>query len=134
MSFERSSQFHQVRRILRTVAPDFRILANPNLKVGFSAIDFKKKTIEVSESEVVVEEIITSLLFQIGQAIWHKHHLSSSKTLDDFVDESIKTDQFAAEWAVRVLLFFFSIQIDEARKQVDRLVWSREDWVFYFSE
>lgn len=135
MSLERSLQFHQVRRILKTVAPDYRILANPGLNQGFSAIDLSKKTIEISESEGTIETAVPSLLFQIGHAIWHRHNgFEENLSKEDYSHQNEMIDQFASEWATKVLTMYFHFDSDKARKQVTQLVWSYKDWVFYFSE
>ncbi len=135
MSLERSSQFHQVRRILKTVAPDFRILANPELNAGFSALDLKKKTIEISESEEIVDDAVSSLLFQIGHAIWHKHNsVNLNQNADQLAAENFLIDQFALDWGTKVLTMFFGFRYDKAHNCMTRLVWSEEDWVFYFSK
>jgi hypothetical protein len=135
LSLERSSQFHQVRRILKTVAPDFRILANPGLNAGFSALDLKKKTIEISESEEIMDDAVSSLLFQIGHAIWHKHNcINLNQDANQLAAENALIDQFALDWGVKVLTTFFNFRYDQAHKSMTRLVWSQEDWVFYFLE
>jgi hypothetical protein len=135
LSLERSPQFHQVRRILKTVAPDFRILANPGLDQGFSALDLLKKTIEISESEEEAKQAIPSLLFQIGHAIWHRHNGVNVKlTTEELASQNASIDQFAFDWATKALVMYFCFELDDARKRMTQLVWSHEDWVFYFSK
>lgn len=134
MSIERSPQFHQIRRILKTVAPDYRILANPGLKPGFSALDLRKKTIEIAE-ESSNKDSIPALIFQIGHAIYHKHYgVEISDSPENLARKNVEIDAFASGWTVDVLFSFFNFKLDDARNTVNGLVWSYEDWLSYFSD
>lgn len=135
MNLERSSQFHQVRRILKTVAPDFRILANPGLAPGFSILDLQKKTIEVPEEGDSIEETVSCLLFQVGHAVWHRYNgIDADGSTDHLAKQNVIIDQFASDWAIRAMASLFSFRFNEAQQRITRLVWSYEDWVSYFSE
>ena len=134
MSIERSIQFHLVRRILKTVAPDYRILANPGLEPGFSALDLRKKTVEIGE-ESIPHDSVSSLLFQIGHAIYHNRYgVDVSGSKEKLARLNSEIDQFASSWAIHVLFSYFHFKIDDARNTIGELVWDYDDWILYFSE
>jgi hypothetical protein len=134
VSLERNPQFHQIRRIIRTVVPDYRILANPQLGSGYSAVDLMKKTIEVSEGDDITS-VIPLILFQVGHAIWHSHNkMDATLPLKDLARQNVDIDEFAASWATQVLHSCFDQKFNDASDQIKPLVWSYDDWAFYFCD
>lgn len=146
MSIEQQQDFHQVRRILRAVAPDFRILATSAIKPGEYALDVQRKTIEVGEGTPIMEAVGCSL-FSIGHLLlrndesfslffgngisdWKK---SEGELVDELAEQGVSADQAAYLWAVSTIQAYWQLSEDDAKQRIGELRSSKEEWLKYFS-
>lgn len=144
MSIEYTNSFQLVKRIAKVVAPEFRVFATSQLQPEEFAVDLKRRTIEVGEG-TGEQKAITSILFQLGHVILStqpdfKEHsgqispdINEARLINKLVREGHEADQFASNWASSVLVSTFGIDLVEARKMTDNLVWSEDEWRSYYS-
>ena len=146
MSIEQLQDFHQVRRILRAVAPEFRTLATNNLSSGEYALDVTKKTIEIGEG-TPIKEAVNLMLFSVGHVLlrsndkyellfgkgiaqWSK---SEEELIDNLSDLGESADAVAAKWAVDTLQAYWQQSEEEAKAAIDPLRMNKSEWRSYFS-
>lgn len=146
MSIEQHQDFHQVRRILKVVAPGFRILANEGLEENQAVCDVYNKTIEVGE-KTEITQAVGALLFQIGHLLLRHHpdyslffgqglsqYKEKEKELIEKLSElGVKADQSASRWANEIFQAYWPAK-DCGPQLIDRYKWSKQEWKEYFSE
>jgi hypothetical protein len=146
LSIEQLPAFHMVRRILKAVAPDFRLLANPQLEPGVSALDVSQKTVEISE-DTEIFQAVAALLFQIGHLVLlkdQKYDLlfgrgfsswvgSEGALVDRLSDLGVDADIFASNWALMVLISYWPLSDKKAKQLLSPYAWHKKDWTQYFN-
>lgn len=147
MSIEQQQDFHVVRRILRVIAPDFRLLASADLDPGISVIDVQRHTIEVGETTEIMQAV-GSMLFQIGHLMLRHNHpdfdIFFGRDLeqyegreDELVDKlsglGVDADRFAYRWATEIFKAYWPIQEKKADEIVGQYCWNRDQWKEYWS-
>ena len=146
MSLEQMPDFHQIRRIARVFAPEFRILSNPNLEARESVLDIRKKTIEVSEYSSLAD-MAGSLCFQLGHLILYRdpdfalffgQGIKDWKgTADELIEVlsglGVRADHFASRWATDILCAYFHEEGQKTAQNIQDHVWSKDQWKEYFS-
>ena len=144
-SVEHSSNFHTARRIVKIVAPDFRVFATEDLSPGQSVLDLKKKTIEVPDFQNE-NQTVALILFQSGHlrlkdvdyAGFKEHFgeildIGDARLLARLARQGAGADRFAADWAISVLKNAFSIEEPEAEALIEPQVWDESKWREYYS-
>jgi hypothetical protein len=142
-SIEHSHKFHMVRRLVRAVAPDFRLLARKELGREQSCLDVHEKTIEVSESATEME-MVGAALFQLGHARLlgiqkYKEHFGEIKDQDEkalikkLITQGIEADTLAATWSLGVFLDNFNVDNDRAIAIIMSHKWTADDWNDYYN-
>jgi len=144
-SVEHSSNFHTARRIVKIVAPDFRVFATEDLSPGHSVLDLKKKTIEVPDFQNEIHTVAL-ILFQAGHlrlrnldhAGFKEHFgeildIGDARLLARLARQGAGADRFAADWAIDVLKNAFSIEESEAEALIEPQVWDESKWREYYS-
>lgn len=147
MSIEQQQDFHVVRRLLRVIAPDFRLLASSELSPGDSVIDVRRRTIEVGETTEIMQAV-GSLLFQIGHLMLRHNHpdfdIFFGRGLekyrgreDELIDKlsglGVSADRFAYRWATEIFKSYWPVQENKADEIINRYCWNREQWREYWS-
>lgn len=147
MSIEQRQDFHVVRRLLKVIAPEYRLLASSELSPGDSVIDVKRRTIEVGESTDIMQAV-GSLLFQIGHLILRRTHpdfdiffghgLEQYKDREDeLIDKlsglGVQADRFASFWAKEIFKAYWPIKEDRADEIIDDYCWNRDQWKEYWA-
>jgi|GEM_PF-4009843 len=146
MSIEQLQDFHQIRRILRAVAPEFRTLATNNLPSGEYALDLKKKTIEIGEG-TPIKEAVNLMLFSVGHVLLtsdDKYDLFHGKGIaqwtgseQDLVENLSElgesADGIAAKWAIDTLQAYWQQTEEQAKAEIDPLRMNKREWQSYFS-
>jgi hypothetical protein len=146
VSIEQSNEIHLVRRILRAIAPEFRLLASSNLQAGESVLDAEAKTIEVGEATPIMEAVAAmlfqighlclrndpefELLFGVGVAQWK---FTEAELIDTLADLGQRADSNAARWAGEVLQDYWPVTSTRAKELMERQCWGRTEWREYFS-
>lgn len=145
MSIEQSNDFHVVRRLCKALAPEYRLLANIELKPGESVLDVRRKTVEVAENDDLHEALAT-LFFQIGHIILvpeptlglffgkglGRYQGTDEMLINDLAKQGARADRIASEWAARVFPSYFHIDQEAAKKYIDALRWDETQWRDYF--
>jgi hypothetical protein len=140
------NDFHVVRRIVRALAPDYRLLASHEISPGESVLDVTKKTIEVGETRESLEAI-PSLLFQVGHLLLRKDPVfgllfgddisSWRDTEEDLIEEladlGVKADKSAVRWATSIFQSYWSLPYAQASELIGQYAWTRSEWKEYFS-
>jgi hypothetical protein len=147
MSIEQRQDFHVVRRLLKVIAPDFRLLASTALAPGDSVVDVRRRTIEVGESTEIMQAV-GSLLFQIGHLILHNTHpdfgIFFGRGLDQYegkedelVDKlselGVEADRFASFWAKEIFKSYWPIKEEKVDEIIDDYCMDREQWKKYWA-
>jgi hypothetical protein len=146
MSIEQHQDFHIVRRIIRSFAPEYRLLATANLKPGEYVLDSARKTIEVAEG-TEIHEAVAKMLFLMGHIaledtplfapLFGKHLVNHKGKEADLVlalaELGCQADLLAAQSAIKILTSFWDIPLDEAHQLVDGCRMAQEEWRQYFS-
>lgn len=149
MSIEQFQHFHQVRRILKAVAPEYRLIADTNLEPGQTVLDVRThyKTLAIGEETEIMTAVAT-LLFQVGHLLllkdpafallfgqnMHDWTATEIELVDHLADLGCRADLAAGKWAVHILQSYWPVKSpDAATRLIDPLLWSREEWVEYFS-
>ena len=147
MSIEQLQDFHQIRRILWVVAPEYVVLANEALHPGEIVLDVGTKHLEVGEG-TDINEAVAALLFQIGHLKlrnlpecglffghgvrgWVGHEV---KLINRLAHIGQKVDAFAADWAKKSFRAFFPDRESGVDNLIDSYVWKKAEWRKYFSE
>lgn len=142
-SIEHSLVFNTAKRILRFVAPDFRVIARDDIEENESRLDLTTKTLEVPEGQLF--KAAGMIIFNAGllrlrfeedfQSVFGKiPSLIDEKRVAEIVAQEHKeADEAAYRWAVNTMLSYFP-ELDEtsASSYVDHRL-SYEDWLKYFS-
>lgn len=135
-----------VRRILRVIAPEYRIMANSGLEAYQSALDLKKKTVEVGENTPIFDGVAI-LLFQIGHLILAdrpefgyffgkniaKWKYSEKTLVNKIIALGMMADQIAFEWASEVMAQYWPMALNETQQLVQRNIWTKDEWTQYFN-
>lgn len=142
-SIEHSLVFNTAKRILRFIAPDFRIIARDDILQGQSKLDLNLKTIEVPEGQAFeaagmvifyagvlrlrVEDKYPSVFGKIPNLFDH------IRIIEIVAREHADADEAAYRWASSVMANYFP-EIDEnkASDLVDQRL-SYKEWVEYFA-
>jgi len=145
-SVEHSNNFHMARRIVKVIAPDFRVFATEDLEPGHAVLDLQKKTIEVPDFQNEIETVAL-ILFQAGhlrlkttEAPDFEEHfgnisdIGSKRLVSRLSRQGASADQFAAEWAIDVLKGVFSVSETEAKTLIEPQIWDEADWREYYSQ
>jgi hypothetical protein len=146
MSIEQLGDFHLVRRVLKTVAPEYRLLASSDLEAGESVLDVDRKTVEVGEATPMLEAVAAmlfnighlrhrdtqkfSLLFGKGVSAWQH---TEDKLINALAHAGMVVDRLSAAWAEIVFCQYWNVEPTQARTMIQRYVWSQSDWKQYFS-
>lgn len=146
MSVEQMNEFHVVRRILRALAPEYRLLASNNIQPGESVLDVTQKTIEVGETQDTFQAV-SSLLFQIGHLMLKSNPefgLLFGKGIREYPgnpDELIfqlaslgtRADVAAMAWASKIFESYWPLRHERIQSLLAQHVWGHEEWQEYFS-
>lgn len=146
MSIEQHQEFHIVRRILRSFAPEYRLLATSNLKIGDYVLDSNRKTIEVAEG-TDIHEAVAKMLFLMGHVSLetnpvfaplfgkhlHNHKGKEVELVTALAELGSQADLIAAQWATKVFTSFWEISEKDAHDLVDGCRMAQEEWHQYFS-
>lgn len=146
MSIEQSNDFHVVRRLCKALAPEYRLLANSELKAGESILDVARKTVEVAENDDLLQAL-ASLFFQIGHIILvpeptlalfygrglGRYQGTDEMLINDLVKQGARADRIAAEWALKVFPSYFHIPKEQAHERINAMCWDEVQWREYFS-
>lgn len=147
MSIEQYQDFHQVRRLLKVIAPEFDIFATPEIPVGSVCYDLRKKSLEIGEGTEMMQAV-GALLHSIGHLILRYHPdygLFFGRGLRDWegTDEELITllstlgeraDQFSRGWATQVFKAYWQQHEDQADAIIDRYCMGHDEWHSYWSE
>ena len=144
-SVEHSNNFHMARRILKIVAPDFRVFATEALRPNESVLDLAKKTIEVPDFQDEMQTVAL-ILFQIGHLrlkdydfLNFKEHfgriedVGEARVIARLSRQGAGADRFAADWAIAVLKNVFAMEESKAKTLVEPQVWDETRWREYYS-
>jgi hypothetical protein len=144
-SVEHSNNFHMARRIVKVIAPDFRVFATEDLAPGCSVLDLEKKTIEVPDFQNEIETVAL-ILFQAGhlrlkvtQAPGFEEHfgtlndIGNKRLVSRLSRQGATADQYAAEWAMDVLKGIFGVSETRAKALIEPQVWDEAEWREYYS-
>lgn len=145
MSIEQHQEFHVARRILRSLAPEYRLLATENLKSGDYLLDSRLKTIEIAEKTEIIEAI-AKLLFLMGHVSLEKEPVFAplfGKNISEYkgkenelitalVELGLEADKIAASWAVNVFCSFWDISHSEAKTLIESCLMTEDEWRKYF--
>ncbi len=152
MSIEQTNDFHIVKRMVRTISPEYRVLASPRIPAGSCVMDAIQKTIELGESQDIPEAIAV-LLFQVGHLRMSKDPRYAmfygsgkpGKRIRDWkgtpealikklATMGIKTDRAAAAWAAVTFSAYWPHLPDIYDDLASRYCWDRHQWRKYFAE
>lgn len=142
-SVEHSNNFHMARRIVKAIAPDFRVFATEELEPGHSVLDLVNKTIEVPDFQDEIHTVAL-ILFQVGHvrlkntAGLEEHFgniedIGSKRLISRLVKQGANADRLAADWAVEVLTGVFNVTEARAKAIIEPQVWNEEEWRDHFS-
>ena len=147
MSIEQQQDFHVVRRLLKVIAPDFRLLASEAVEPGDSVIDVKRRTIEVGENTEIFQAV-GSLLFQMGHLMLRHNHpdfdIFFGQDLDKWIGREddlieklsglgVEADRFASRWAKTVFIAYWPIDEMKVDEIIDQYTMNRDQWKEYWS-
>jgi hypothetical protein len=135
VSIEQSVPFHTVRRILRALDPEWRIMANQHLASHESAIDHRHKTVEVGETTPIMDGVAI-LLFSIGHVKLRKKkefslyfgegirkwRFSEKKLLSNLVEQAMKVDRLALDWAKEMLCLYWPLEPNHVQATLEAFV------------
>jgi hypothetical protein len=142
MPLEQSAKLHLARRVLRVVAPEFRLFVNSDLQPGQCVLDLQKRTVEVGENEDELEAV-ASVLFNTGHLIlannpdFAEHagdigDVNENRLVTRLVSQGIKADQMAVAWAAPVLAKNWNLSELEANELLSSFSWSKNEWLHYY--
>lgn len=146
MSIEQHQDFHIARRVLRSIAPEYRLVATPIIAKGAFALDHVKKTLEVAEG-TAVEEAVAKILFLMGHVVlqdnpiflplsgknFHRYIGREPELISALAELGAQADFLAAQWSLQMFLAFWDIPTEKAQLLIESLRWSEEEWLQYFS-
>ncbi len=141
-SIEQSAPFNMARRLVRLVAPDFRVFATEELQQGEVILDLRKKTIEVAEGTPDLEAV-AHILFQAGHLrLRSRRDLAEhfgkiqdtpeTTLISALSQQGTKADRLAYRWAFRVLCGYWNVSPDHARRLISPYVWGNSEWEEYY--
>lgn len=146
MSIEQTNDFHVCRRLVRIIAPDYRLFATPRVPEYACVLDVSQKTLEVGETSDVFQAI-KALLFQLGHLRLRndpryslffgddiKHWTGTPEALiETLARQGVKVDHSAAKWASSVFRSYWPDQEDIEPELFDLYVFKLGHWREYFS-
>lgn len=142
-SIEHSLVFNTAKRILKFVAPDFRVIARDDILDSGSSLDLRLKILEVPEG--LPFRAVGIVIFNAGllrlknderfSSVFGKipAFMTDKEAIQHTAKQHAEADQEAFLWAKEVILSHFP-ELEEARaiSLVDHRV-SYEGWLKYFS-
>lgn len=143
-TLEHSNRFHMAKRIIRLIAPDFHLFSTKEIPAGSSALDLRKKTIEVGETS---DEIlaVACVMFQLGHLRLRdrskfkehsgnfKEELEDRKTLlDKLSKQGADADKLAAQWATKALQRVWYVPEGKSEDILESMIWSKSEWLNYY--
>ena len=142
-SVEHSNNFHMARRIVKIIAPDFRVFATEDLQEGHAVLDLTKKTIEVPDSRDEIKTVAL-ILFQLGhlrlkgveefnEHLGNINDIGEKRLISKLSKQAAKADKISAAWAVQVLKGVFDVAPNKAKILIEEQIWDEEEWRAYFS-
>lgn len=146
MSVEQTNDFHIVRRIVRMIAPDYRLFASSRVPEHACVLDIRQKTIEVGESNDVFQAI-SALLFQLGHlrlrnepryALFFGDGIrewqdSPEALVEKLARQGSKIDHAAVGWASSIFRSYWPDRPDITDTLMNLYVWNPEQWREYFN-
>ena len=142
-SVEHSHNFHMARRIVKVIAPDYRVFATEDLEPGNSVLDLSKKTIEVPDFQDEVQTVAL-ILFQAGhlrlkdlpgfeEHFGNIEDIGSKRLVSRLAKQGAAADRLAADWAIEVLVGVFNVSNVHANDILNGQVWDEDEWREYFA-
>lgn len=147
MSIEQTNDFHVVRRIVRVLAPDYRLFASNRIPENACVLDVAQKTLEVGESQDVFQAI-GALLFQLGQLRLKsnpRYRLffgdgirewpgTPEALVDKLAHLGVKVDRLASRWAAAAFRMYWPDREDIHDDIVQQYTWDFGQWREYFNQ
>lgn len=143
-SIEHNLIFNTAKRILRFVAPDFRVIARDDIVGIESKLDLGNKTIEVPEGHpfmaagmIIFNAGLLNLRSEESNFSTVFGKIPSSLDDDQLVElaarEHADADELAYAWAVKTMSSYFpELEDSKVIDFVDHRI-SYRDWLSYFS-
>lgn len=142
-SVEHSNNFHMARRIVKAIAPDFRVFATEDLAPGHSVLDLTRKTIEVPDFQDEIQTVAL-ILFQVGhirlkntsgldEHFGNLEDIGTKRLISRLAKQGASADRLAADWAIEVLVGVFNVTEARAKAIIEPQVWDEEEWRDHFS-
>lgn len=142
-SIEHSLVFNTAKRILRFIAPDFRVIARDDINETDCRLDLISKTLEVPEGQPF--RAAGMIVFNAGLLRLRSEGdfptvfgeipslIDETRVAEIVAQEHKEADDAAYEWAVSAMLSYFpELTNSTAASLVDHRV-SYKDWLKYFS-
>lgn len=142
-SIEHSLVFNTAKRVLRFVAPEFRVIARSDIPGNVSRLDLRLKILEVPEGQAF--RAAGMIVFNAGllrlkddprfKSVFGRidASLPDAKVIEKTAREHAEADEEAYRWALGAMATYFpEIEETRVRNLVDHR-FSYENWVTYFS-
>lgn len=142
-SLEHNNQFHFVKRLVKIIAPEYRVFSSENIEHDQCALDVKLKTIEIGEGTDIFKAV-GAILFQAGhlRLRWDVRFKEHFGILENAKDETTLisklsaqgalADKLALEWASTVFSSNWNITSLKAREFIHPYVWSEDEWTQFY--
>lgn len=142
-SIEHSLVFNTAKRILRFIAPDFRVIAREDMSGNESRLDLRTKILEVPEGQAF--RAAGMIIFSAGLLSLKQEDkfpsvfgsipriVSDEEVIKAVAREHAEADEAAYKWAIKTMSDYFP-EVEEAKIKTladHRLKY--EDWLRYFS-
>ena len=146
-NIEESADFHHIRRILKNIAPQFRIITKDDLCPDEFVLDVQKKTIEISDLSDASLDTVTKVLFHMahlrlkddfkyslffgkGFDSWKGHE---EDLIDMLAELGAEVDSKSAKWASSALQLFWGATEEQIEKLIAKYQWNKTEWFDYFT-
>lgn len=142
-SLEHNTQFHFVKRLVKIIAPEYRVFSSEALEHNHCVLDVRLKTIEIGEG-TDIQTAVGAILFQAGHLRLRKdkrfkEHFGSVDSVKDeavliqkLVKQGALLDRLAAEWAISIYTANWNLLPAKSRSLIQPFIWSELDWSNYY--
>lgn len=142
-SLEHNTQFHFVKRLVKIIAPEFRVFSSEALEKEQCVLDVRLKTIEIGEG-TDIKTAVGAILFQTGQLRLRKdkrfrEYFGSFENVKDeailiqkLARQGALIDKLALEWAITIYSSNWHIVPAKTRTYIQPFIWSEKEWEIYY--
>jgi hypothetical protein len=142
-SLEHNTAFHFVKRLVKIVAPEYRVFSSEALERNQCVLDLRLKTIEIGEGTEVLTAV-GAILFQAGHLRLRKdsrfkehfgnidHLKDEAITIQKLARQGYMADKSSLNWAITVMSSNWNLHPSKSRTIIQQFTWTEKEWSDYY--